>query len=364
LKIAILGTRGVPNNYGGFEQFAEILSTELSSRGLDVVVYNPHFHPYRKDTFGNVKIVRKYSPENLIGSAANFIYDWLCLKDAQKRRIDIALELGYQSAAISYLLVQKGKMKIITNMDGLEWKRAKWNSFVKYLTRKFEKLAVKRSDELVADNIGIAEYLREEYGAKCHYIAYPADLVEKFDPGTPSEFELKTQKYYLVISRLEPENNLEMILDGFIESGSDLPLLIIGNHQTKYGSFLKNKYVENNNIIFYGGLYNKQKLDDLRHFCRMYFHGHSVGGTNPSLLEAMAAQSFIVAHDNAFNRSVLGNEHEYFHSLNELSNIIRYNDSLVLKKKESLVEFNKSQIQKEYSVQKIVNAYYELLINN
>ncbi|MGL4338732.1 MAG: DUF1972 domain-containing protein, partial [Turicibacter sp.] len=159
MKIAILGTRGIPNNYGGFEQFAEYLSLGLIKRGHEVSVYNPHFHPYKEISFNGVSIIKKFSPEKQIGASANFIYDFLCYKDAINKDFDVILECGYHSNAPSYFLKRKNKKPLlITNMDGLEWRRSKWNEFTRKLIKKLERIAVAKSDILVSDNLGIQEY--------------------------------------------------------------------------------------------------------------------------------------------------------------------------------------------------------------
>ena len=145
MKIAFLGTKGIPNNYGGFEQFAEYLSVRLVALGHQVTVYNPSFHAYQATEFKGVTIKKIYSPEKWIGGAANFIYDHLCLKDALRQGFDLIYEAGYHSVAFSYKLLSVRKLKspvLITNMDGLEWKRSKWNFWVRKLIRKLEAIAV------------------------------------------------------------------------------------------------------------------------------------------------------------------------------------------------------------------------------
>jgi len=285
MKIAILGTRGIPNNYGGFEQCAEQLSVQLVEKGYDVTVYSVNNHPYNKKSFKGVRIVKKWCPEHIIGSAAHFVYDFLCLKDALKKH-DVIFEFGYQSVAISFLLLSIKKSIIITNMDGLEWKRDKWSPFVKKMTKYFEYIATKKSTALISDNAGIKKYLYEKYNAKSTLIPYGVDEVSP-NQSIMQHYKMKPFLYFLLIARLEPENNIEMILNGYVKSKSDIPFLVIGNDKTKYGLSLKNKY-KSSGTKFLGSIYNKEHLDSLRHFAKCYFHGHSVGGTNPSLLEAMA----------------------------------------------------------------------------
>lgn len=335
MKIAILGTRGIPNNYGGFEQFAEYLSVGLVKRGHEVTVYNPHFHPFEKDSFEGVHIVKIYSPESKIGSAANFIYDFLCLKHALSNKFDIVYEAGYQSVAFAYPLFRIKRRKvpiIVTNMDGMEWQRTKWSPTVKIVTRKFEALAVKHSHYLISDNKGIANYYQKEYGINSEVLEYGADLVTSFNASTLSEYALSPKGYFMLIARLEPENNIEMAIEAFMESNRNEKLIIVGNCDSEYGQKMKRMACSDRRVIFQGGIYDKSKLDDLRYFAQAYFHGHSVGGTNPSLLEAMASQALIFAHRNAFNRDVLGKNACYFSSSDDLKqliervDIIRQND--------------------------------------
>lgn len=359
MKIAILGTRGIPNSYGGFEQFAEYLSVGLVELGHSVTVYNVHFHEYDQPEFRGVTIRKIYSPEKQIGAAANFVYDYLCLKDALKQDFDIIYEAGYHSNAPFYYLLKKNSPIVITNMDGIEWKRSKWNYFTRQLIKKLEKIAVRKSDYLVSDNSAIQEYYKKEFNAESFCIAYGADIVERFDKNLLSPYNVTANNYFLLIARLEPENNIEMILDGYVLSNDSRPFLVIGNAGTKYGRFLQAKY-RNTNIHFLGAVYKKEVLDSLRHYCTLYFHGHSVGGTNPSLLEAMASQVLIASHDNEFNKAVLNINALYFVKDTEVASLICNINSLGDEKKKIFIESNKAQIINKYSWKSIVFRYESL----
>ena len=179
MKIGILGTRGIPNHYGGFEQFAEYLSKFLVEKGCEVSVYSPHNHPYKKNSFNGVEIIHKYDPESVIGTAGQFVYDLNCIIDSRKRGFDIILQLGYTSSAIFFDLHPSGS-KVITNMDGLEWKRSKYNKKVQRFLKWSEKRVVSKSDVLVADSIGIQNHITKNYGSNSIYIPYGAELF--FDP--------------------------------------------------------------------------------------------------------------------------------------------------------------------------------------
>lgn len=361
MKIAILGTRGIPNTYGGFEQFAEYLSVGLVNRGHSVAVYNVSFHEYKENEYKGVKIRKIYSPEKLIGASANFIYDFLCLKDALRNNFDVIYELGYHSNAPSYYFLKKNSPILITNMDGLEWKRSKWSFLTRKLIRHLERIAVERSDYLVSDNLAIQDYYKQKFGVESFYIPYGADVVTSFDKNILESYQVESTCYFLLIARLEPENNIEMILDGFVTSEHQCPFLVVGDKETKYGRYLQKKY-RTDDVHFLGSIYDKPVLDNLRYFSKLYFHGHSVGGTNPSLLEAMASQTLIVAHDNVFNRSVLGEDSFYFKDSDEVSSLIKDSD-LDHIYTSRLINNNLEKIKKSYSWEKIISTY-ESLVNN
>lgn len=351
MKIGIVGTRGIPNNHGGFEQFAENLSKYLVSKKHEVYVYNSHMHPFQNSQWEGVELIHKYDPEHIVGTIGQFIYDFNCIVDSNKRKFDIILQLGYTSSSIWGWLLPKRPI-IITNMDGLEWKRSKFPSPVQKFLKKAEKLAIKSSDYLISDSLGIQSYLNSEHLISSEYIAYGADLFLIENENVILEYGVKQNNYNLLIARLEPENNIETILDGVVKSKIETPFLVIGKNETKFGRYLKHKYI-NTNIRFLGGIYNQDHLNNLRFFSNLYFHGHSVGGTNPSLLEAMASNSLIVANNNIFNKSILGNDAYYFDTACDIV------ESFNIKKADNLdkIENNRDKIKNEFSWDIINNKY-------
>jgi glycosyltransferase involved in cell wall biosynthesis len=362
MKIAILGTKGIPNNYGGYEQFAEYISKRFVERGHEVTVYNPHFHKFQKADFNGVHIIHKYSPENILGGAANIIYDHLCLKDALKRDFDIIYEAGYHSVALAYKFLGVKKLKkpvIVTNMDGLEWRRSKWSRLVQDIIKKLEKIAVDHSPYLISDNKGIQQYLEDKYKVDSFYIPYGADAVENFDSACLSKYSLTQGQYLMLIARIEPENNVETIIKGHLQANHQMPLLIVGNTKTKFGQYLTATFTDKR-IQFVGGIYNKAELDSLRHFSLGYFHGHSVGGTNPSLLEAMASQSFVIAHDNPFNRAILDDAALYFSSAEDVKSIIDRLPQSSATYRESFLASNIGKVKTLYQWDVIVNQHEQL----
>lgn len=354
MKIAILGTRGIPNNYGGFEQCAEKLGLWFVRKGHDVTQYNPYDHPYKDNCFNGIKIKHIFSNEKRLGHLGTFIYDYLSLKDAIKEDYDIILELGYSPCSLYYYLKDKRGAKIVTNMDGFELERRKWGRVARGILKYSERLAVEKSDALVADNPNIREYILKKYGRESHFIPYGAELFNSPQDGVLENYGLEKNDYYALVARLEPENSVETIIDGYILSKAPEPFVVIGSNSTKYGEFIKNKYKNCNNIKFLGGLYKYDGLSTLRWYSKLYFHGHSVGGTNPSLLEAMASNAYIAAHDNPFNKFVLGQDAYYFSNLSDIIDIIEYQNGY---NKERFVKNNRLKIENIYNWEKVAEEY-------
>jgi hypothetical protein len=360
MKIAILGTRGIPNNYGGFEQFAEYLGAGLVQLGHEVTVYNPTSHPFKDNFYKGIKIISKNNPEKIIGSFANFYYDWICSYDASKRDYDIVYHAGYQSAApgIKYF-APKSNSIWLTNMDGLEWKRDKWSKPIKWLTKIMEKMALKYSDYIISDNVGIQKHYEDIHNAKSFFLAYGADVPSVVSSLALDIYKIKEFDFSLIIARLEPENNIETIIEGYIKANINEKLIIVGNYKTKYGNYLLNKYKRFSFINFVGGIYDKAQLDCLRKFAKFYFHGHTVGGTNPSLLESMAVGANIIAHDNQFNKSVLQDGALFFNNSKDISNIINEsNDYKFIINRKKVVEI----INEDYSWDKIISQHIEMFM--
>lgn len=320
MNIGILGTRGIPNHYGGFEQFAQYIAQGLVVKGHTVFVYNSSSHPYKESKWNGVQIIHCNDPENRIGTTGQFIYDYNCLQDARKRDFDILLQLGYTSSSVLYRFWPKKAINIV-NMDGLEWKRAKYNKLTQKFLQWAEGLAARHGEVLIADSIGIKDYIRRKYQKEAVYIPYGADIPESFSDSYLADFTLQAYQYHLLIARMEPENNVELVIRGYLDSGHHYPLIIIGNMQNKYGQFLFKKYASAS-VRFPGSIYDYSLINSLRYFSALYYHGHSVGGTNPSLLEAMACRCNIAAHDNVFNRGILGNDARYFSNVHDVKKII------------------------------------------
>ena len=359
MKIAITGTRGIPNRYGGFEQFAQKLSVGLEAKGHDMWVYNTRSHQYREPEYRGVSIVSQPSPERLMGSSANYLYDFTCLRDAIRRRADIILECGFASAAPGYPYLNLKKTRLVTHMDGMEWKRAKWGKQTRRIIRKSIVKTIRYSDAIVCDHLEILKFYAMNYGLQPVYIPYGADIMGAGDKAVLEAFKLMAGHYYLVIARLEPENNIRNILLGYLAAGLDDPLIVVGDHGGKYGRQIMREFRDEQQIIFAGGIYHEESLDNLRHFSKVLIQGHSVGGTNPSLLEAMAAGAWIIAHDNPFNRYILEEDSLYFKSSDDLVVLLEEMDNRLPSSGE-MIRNNREKIRTDYQWKDIIKRYEDL----
>ena len=325
MRIAILGTRGIPAHYGGFETFAEQLSTRLAERGHEVTVF---CEGARQTSAAYQGVQLRYISTLQLGPAKTLLYDLSSLWNARKN-FDVVYMLGYGSALFCWIPRLWGT-KLWINMDGLEWKRKKWNGFARGYLHIMERLATGIADRLIADARAIRDDLRERYSLRvpCDVIPYGCESLDTDPPAEAlTKRQLSPKNYYIAVCRFEPENHIREIIDGFAASGSECDLVLVGDHEssTSYVSELKLK--RRSKIRFIGPVYDGDELQALRYHCRAYIHGHSVGGTNPSLLEAMGCSNLIIAHDNRFNREVLQDAGLYFLTPQDICSTIGNIDS-------------------------------------
>jgi glycosyltransferase involved in cell wall biosynthesis len=355
LRIGILGTRGIPNHYGGFEQVASYLSPLLVEKGHEVIVYSPHNHPYKGAAWRGVRIARCYCPG---GTAGQFVYDLKCLLDARKRDFDMLLLLGYTSSSVWGRWYPEGPV-IINNMDGLEWKRSKYPRPVRAFLKYAEALAVRYSDYYIADSTAIRDYLQWQYGIHSRYIPYGAEILSGEDRGCLKKWDLTKGRYALVMARMEPENNIEMILEGFCRGRREKKLVVIGDTDNGYGRHLLQRFAHEQGVVFTGPVYDQGVLHSLKFFSALYFHGHSVGGTNPSLLEAMASTALIAAHDNPFNKAILGGDAWYFSDPAEVTRLLERGARGA--QEAAMVNNNLEKIGSLYNWERVTNEYEQFM---
>ncbi|KHT61579.1 glycosyl transferase [Photobacterium gaetbulicola] len=312
-KIAVVGTVGIPACYGGFESLVENLTFYKSEEVTYTVFCSSKSYKSKLQEHNNAKLI--YIPLNANG-IQSVVYDIFSLFKCYFLKPDAILILGVSGCCFLPFLRLFSKAKVITNIDGLEWKRDKWGNFAKWFLKKSESIAVKNSDIVVTDNKAIEEYVDEEYGIRPVTIAYGGDHAIRNIKVQPS-----TDSYALGLCRIEPENNVEMILESF--SKSEFNLKFIGNwNSSDFGIALKERYQKCHNIDLLDPIYDLNILYSIRKNCSVYLHGHSAGGTNPSLVEMMHFQVPILAYDCSFNRYSTDNMANYFSSSDDLIDII------------------------------------------
>lgn len=304
-RIAILGSRGIPARYGGFETFAEELSVRLAAAGYTIDVFCETDRPAPDESYKGVRLihVRRWR----LGPLTTILFDIACLWRARKG-YDVAYMLGYGAAFFCFLPRLWGT-RVWINMDGVEWARSKWSYPARQWFKLMEWTAMRSVDNVVADAEGIKRHLQDRHGSRrqctvISYGAYPVNAVP--DPTSLGKWGLVSRGYFLIVCRLEPENHVLEFLRGFASSNSRRLLVVVGDNEPGRSYVSELAAVRDERIRFIGTVFDKEAITSLRFHCFAYLHGHSVGGTNPSLLEAMGCGNLVIAHDNVYNREVLG----------------------------------------------------------
>lgn len=315
MRIVMIGTRGVPAHYGGFETAVEEIGSRLAAHGHAVTVYcrrgnngtdgDPGEH--RGMRLVHLPAVRKQALETLSHTLLSVLH-----MTFSTRRHDVALVFNAANVFALPLLRLRG-LPVAVHVDGLEWRRAKWGPIGQAFYRWSEARAVRNADALIADAPGIQQYYREEFGAGSRLLEYGSRVIADIPPGRIGELGLAPHGYHLLVARVEPENHVLEMIDAYAASGARLPLVVVGDapYPTDYLTTVHKAAAGCAGVRMLGGLWDQEMLDHLYIGAASYLHGHSVGGTNPSLLRAMGAGATIIAHDNIFNRGVLGDDGIY-----------------------------------------------------
>lgn len=320
ISIAMVGTRGVPARYGGFETCVEEVGARMVRQGHDVRVYcrasEQRSEPtvYRGMNLVRRPAVQKRSLETLSHTA-------LSVSHLRKHRTDVAIVFNAANAPLLPVLRQ-AKIPVATHVDGIEWMRAKWGPIGSRYYRVAERLAVKWSDALIADSTGIQDYYDVKFGASTDLISYGAPRIDDRHVERLSELKLEPRGYHLVVARFEPENNVKMIVNGYCATNATRPLVVVGSAPYSNGYISEVYGAADDRVNFVGGIWDQDLLDQLYVNAFSYIHGHSVGGTNPSLLRAIGGGATTFAYDSIFNREVLDDAGVYFVNSAQLSALI------------------------------------------
>jgi glycosyltransferase involved in cell wall biosynthesis len=369
-KIQILGIRGLPAAHGGFETFAEHLSLYLIQAGWEVIVYcqSEDVKKVEYSTWNDVKLVKIPAKAGAFGS---LFFDLKAHLLAIRNYRDFTpLVLGYNTAIISSMFNLFLK-KWLINMDGIEWQRAKWSGLIKLWFWINEKIALLFATEFIADHPEIKKHLESSFiqkirRKKIHTIPYGAKIVEdqNTDINKLKELALTTNNFFLCIARLEPENSIKEIINGWILSESRLPFLLIGPYSDDnayHKEILNLKKSSQGLLIMPGAIYDQVFTKTLRKFCLAYFHGHQVGGTNPTLLESMAAGSLIIAHNNCYNKWVLDSNGYFFQNEFEVAASIKKVLESSHQENETLQNLNLERVRRNFSWNLVLSTYENLL---
>lgn len=359
--VKILGCRGVPARHGGFETFAEELSLFLASRDWCVTVYCQECGrgEIREEDWRGVHLVR--IPVNYSGALGTIVFDWISLWHSLKKE-GPNLVLGYNTGAF-HLISRLTKTVCLINMDGIEWKREKWSFAERCWLYCNECIGAWSANHLIADHPEIKKHLlRHTPSSKITMIPYGARNLEHGDTVPLIRYGVSEHPYCLIVARPEPENSILEIVQAFTARSRGLNLLVLGDlfpdenpyHQGIMG-------VANEEVVFPGAIYDKDVIDCLRFHAKLYIHGHRVGGTNPSLVEALGAGTPILAYDNCFNRWVAGEGSTYFSCVEECKEALDY----LLANPDRLSEMkraSKKRFFEAFTWKTVLNEYEKLLL--
>lgn len=326
MKLSIIGSVGLPANYGGWETLVSFLCRNIS-QVIDITVYCSSYS-YDKKLDSYVGATLRYLPIKANG-IWSIPYDILSM--VYSIRSDVQLVLGVSGCVSLPLIKPFSKSKFVVNIDGLEWRRDKWGRFAKWFLRLSEKFAVKYADVIVTDNAVLKSYVSSVYKKESVLIPYGGDQVRSrsFLDKTLLLYPFLSSPYAFKVARIEPENNIDLILNAFADSS--LPLVLVGNwNNSVYGLNVRSSFANYSHLHLLDAIYDQFILDEMRSNAAIYIHGHSAGGTNPSLVEAMNLSLPIFAFDVDFNRETTENKAFYFKNTQDLFDLLSNHKSLDL----------------------------------
>jgi len=360
MKIAILGSRGIPVNYGGFETLADELSTRLVHKGHDVTVYCcGHYSITGERTYKGVK--RVVLPTIRTKVLEKPVFAFLSLLLSSVKNYDVILMLGTSVSFFCFIPRLSGK-KVIINIDGLEWQRRKWGPVISRLLRFEERMAGVMADMVVTDCRWVKEYYSERYRKDSVYIAYGAEIIDCPPGDALKKYGLKKNEYILYVSRFEPENSALLVREAFDSIENPAKKLVMVGDAPYADAYIKQvKDTGNPDIIFTGYQYGDAYRELLSN-AYFYIQATEVGGTHPALVEAMGAGNCVLANDVPEHREVLRDAGFYYKGKEDLKKKMIFlmgNKGNVIEKKKAAVEV----IEREYSWEKITDEYERLFLN-
>lgn len=355
----ILGTRGIPAAHGGFETFAEQLSKFMVNKGWNVNVYcqddssdSMQKSPYHEDAYENVN--RVHVGVRRRGPIGTMEFDWKCIMDVIHRP-GLDLVLGYNTAVFSTLQLLRGRT-VVMNMDGVEWKRAKWSTPAKAWFRLNEFVGAHTCTLPIADHPMIAKHLEAIGCRRSKIIPYGADKVEYAEIDILDRYHLIAHEYFISICRIEPENSVLEIVSAFSSKTQSKKLVVLGTMDASNDYHNQVLEAASEMVVFPGAIYDRTTVNALRLYSTAYIHGHQVGGTNPSLVEALGCGCAVIAHDNVFNRWVAGDSQLYFRDSSECAYWVNIEDSTIF---QAAGEKAREQHQRLFQWKEVLEVYFD-----
>ncbi len=359
MRLAIIGTRGIPANYGGFETFAEELSKRLVSRGHDVTVYcRAHYADRRLTEHNGAKLV--VLPTVRHKYLDTVVHSGLSMMHAVPKRFDAVLVCNAANSPMIPILEWTGT-PVAVNVDGLERHRKKWNAFGRLHYALGERASLWFASQVVTDARVIRDYYKERYDADTTLIAYGAEVRRELGGETLAKYDLKPENYIFYLSRLEPENNAAMVIQAFRHLEADLKLVIVGDapYADRYKEELRGLAAHDDRIVFFGAVYGPDKRA-LEQNAGVYVHATEVGGTHPALIESMGAGNCCLVYDTPENREVAADAGLYYSDAASLTRLL----SQVLSDDDLIAEYRRraqARVRENYDWESVTDAYEDLL---
>ncbi len=361
MRICIIGSRGYPYVYSGYETFVSEVAPRLSAMGVEVHVYcHKQLFKEKPAEFNGIKL--HYFSSIKTKSLSQWSNSFLCTWHAVRQKYDVILYVN-SANGIFGVMTRMFRQKTAINVDGLEWLRPKWKGLGAKVFYFASKMATRWMDRIITDADAMRDVYLEEFGKDSTVIAYGANIRYSKNPELISKWELKPNEYYLIVGRLIPDNNALLILQEFIRSKTNKKLVIVGDvpYADEYAENIKK--IQDPRITFTGYVNGAAELAELYHNCFAYFHGHEFGGTNPTLLKALAYGCAILALDTRFSREVLANDSFGLYFRKDKDDLSALVDRI--ENEPSVLDYyrthSRKRIEDNYTWEKIAKQYYDLI---
>lgn len=311
LRIGILGCRGFPSTYGGYETLVRHLARRWVAEGHDVTVYC-RFRTEGQRKWTTEGVGCRWTPGIDSTSFSTLTFGATSHLDAARRGYDVVLVLNVANGFFLPFLKAR-KIPIVVNTDGIEWERGKWGMLARRVFLAGAQLSARYADLVVADSQAIGDIWQEKFGVESRFIPYGAEVIQKHSNGRIGALGLEPERYVLAVARLTPENNIGLLLDALECGEIRSPVVVVGSATSKGPLEQRLRDLDRDGQVrWMGHVSDQELLLELWGKCAVYVHGHSVGGTNPALLQALGAGAPTLALDTAFNREVVGDDEQLF----------------------------------------------------